>query len=74
MIDANDRNKRHAEFMRLFAELPGPKRIDRVRQAREGLRVASECYVRRCLMHTPDRVPTWRSLGLMREWIERSKG
>lgn len=67
-----DREKRIAEFRELWARLPGPAKVDRVRQAAKAMGLACENHVRRYIMSTPDRVPSWQGLRLLRASVERA--
>lgn len=66
MTTPTDRERRHAEFLRLYGLLPGPTKAMSVRQAAEVLQ-CSGIYVRRCIMAKPDRVPSWDRLELMEQ-------
>lgn len=76
MTTPTDRERRHAEFQRLFDLLPGPTKAESVRQAAKAMQ-SSEGYVRRCIMAKPDRVPSWDRLELMEQrmkvWADRKK-
>lgn len=67
-----DREKRIAEFRELWARLPGPAKVDRVRQAAAAMGLACENHVRRYIMAKPDRVPSWQGLQLLRAGVERA--
>lgn len=71
MTTKTDRQKRIDEFGALFALLPGPKKVDRIRQARAAMSLASEAHVRRYIMTVPDRVPSWQGLRMLRASVER---
>lgn len=61
----DDRTKRLAEFRTLFAALPGPRNVDRIRQVCTMAHVA-EGTVRQWLMAEPPRVPSTQVLALLR--------
>lgn len=71
MTTQTDRQKRIDEFSALFALLPGPKKVDRIRQAQKAMSLASEKHVRRYIMTVPDRAPSWQGLRMLRASVER---
>lgn len=71
MTTQTDRQKRIDEFGALFALLPGPKKVDRIRQAQKAMGLARENHVRRYIMSTPDRAPSWQGLRMLRASLER---
>lgn len=71
MKTTTDRDERLAEFRKLFDQLPGPKNIDRIRQAREAMMLASEKHVRRYLQSTPERAPNRQGLKMLRAAVEK---
>ena len=58
-------NERQAEFKRLFDALPGPRKVDRIRQACAVLHL-KENTIRIWRMRAPSRTPTERSLQFLR--------
>lgn len=66
-----DREQRIAEFRELWTRLPGPAKVDRVRQAAKAMGLACENHVRRYIMARPDRVPSWQGLRLLRASVKR---
>lgn len=68
-----DREQRIAEFRELWARLPGPAKVDRVRQAAQAMGLANENHVRRYIMTVPDRAPSWQGLRLLREALARHR-
>ena len=68
-----DREKRITEFRELWAKLPGPAKVDRVRQAAKAMGLANENHVRRYIMTVPDRAPSWQGLRLLRAELARLK-
>lgn len=71
MNTPTDREQRIEEFNRLFALLPGPKKVDRIRQTQKAMGLASEKHVRRYLQSTPERAPTWPAITLLRLEVEK---
>lgn len=71
MKTPSDRQQRIDEFNRLFALLPGPKKVDRIRQAQAAMGLASEKHVRRYIMTVPDRAPNWQGIRLLRAKVEQ---
>lgn len=61
----DDRTRRKAEFDELFKQLPGPRNVDKIRQAADAAGV-QEITVRKWRMVIPARVPDDRSLKLIR--------
>jgi hypothetical protein len=61
----DERTTRLAEFRRLFAALPGPRNVDRIRQVCTAAGVA-EGTVRQWCMSTPPRAPSEQVLRLLR--------
>lgn len=62
-ISTTDRAARLAEFRRLFAALPGPRKADRIRQAC-AMADVKEITVRQWAMATPPRVPSHHIIEL----------
>jgi hypothetical protein len=65
----NDRQRRHAEFVRLFSLLPGPSRADRAKQCTAAMRLVDVKHVRKYMMTRPARVPTWQGLQLLAQAV-----
>lgn len=70
-ITTDDRAARLAEFRALFAALPGPRNVDRIRQAIT-LAGVKENTVRTWLMRDPPRVPPRNTLDLWKARTEKS--
>ncbi len=66
-----DREGRIEEFRELWAKLPGPAKVDRVRQAARAMGLAREDHVRRYIMTVPDRAPSRQGLRMLRAHVER---
>lgn len=71
MKKPTDRQQRINEFNQLFALLPGPAKVDRIRQAQKAMGLANENHVRRYIMTVPDRVPSWQGLRMLRAHVEK---
>jgi hypothetical protein len=71
MTAQTDRQKRIDEFGALFALLPGPKKVDRIRQTQRAMGLANEQHVRKYIMAAPARAPSWQGLRMLRAWVER---
>lgn len=69
---STDREQRLAAFKELFDQLPGPKKVDRIRQAQKAMGLATEKHVRRYIMTVPDRAPSWQGIRLLREKVEQA--
>lgn len=64
-----DQARRHAEFNRLFESLPGPRNTDRVRAAAKAALVQTTT-IRAWRLKKPHRVPSERSLELLRQALQ----
>ena len=72
-MKTTDRDQRLSEFKKLFEQLPGPKNVDRIRQAQKAMMLATEKHVRRYLQSTPERVPNWQGINMLRAALAQLK-
>lgn len=73
MTQPTDRELRAAEFAELFEQLPGPRKVDRIRQCQKAMQLSQEKYVRKYIMTQPERVPSWQGLAMLRAALARLK-